>query len=1100
MSLLRYLNGKRKKAATSRPWGYNQYSQQPYHSNTYHRWARTAVEKLRELSIYLPAEKQVRWWLEGVGVEPDTSVLQVQLPKMTDKTLEKVWQEISLPNLPAIVSSLRSWLEQELPLSWTSTALRQLQNRHGDFVEAARRLLQESVISQLPAAEQLVFWEQALTGQPTDELLREQLTFGLPETAIRVIKKLATGSLPTILPAVFGRLAAESALAEQALKRLADDQHLEPAARRLKADLLEQLVPSLSRDQSIAWWLADLLPPPALDLLVEEIGSSTRERQWRLLSKCPPTLLQEYCQVLHQGSKGDDNRTALIRDCAVLLSKLLGEHEEFRETLSTLLALVDSKQQLRWWLDGAAIEIEWQVIELGLTQSDVQQAVAIRATQRHLQELVEFLPNIPSTLLPQLVDVLASPSMVGHLPAAKQVAGIVALARVLCQRYTHDLRQLMSWLPRLLQRCESFDLNHAYRSYQLEASEERTSVEEAVAYYIAPNLTGAELLQLWEAKLLGYFPLVPLEEIARMAMSDTSLSLQRLAVATHIPYSVIIAWRRMATLPGSSQKQFQEMTRACAESWNHRELLQGINSWLSERLTHKELEWLWMYGHPLAPPKDWSDFEMEDRIATAILYEREPLLPELPKDFAPNEDEIWEWLALQYWEEESQPQAAFVFGLIKEYYGLKTDWVTAWEALEDELLLRCIAVVKVRLWLTCPEINRKRTFNYYAFRRGFGRLRAAEQRSFLSTAHAYMKLSLTKALHSKRRRQLSNENGVSVYRASLAHCFCPQDGYLEIELADKLHTQPFAYPEAKVEWNEKLLLEPWAGCPILAYVDVQSRELLQIKGLEAALIRHPPNQGPLVVFTPPEGKGRSNGNPVSYPQDEVLHDELTEYLTKLADGVRQEAVVIEEARVKREYKPRDAFGEAEEAPDIGHDDIEDLEGALLQPRQTVLYPIVLQEEIVFVWASRFANSNQATYLFRAPALEQRQALERLTTVLQLVGRIRSALLAPGRVSHRLRRHLGYVCNIRGRRGHAQAFEQWQARLDKALEDGPSFQHPYDSASDWQMSELEVGQRVQEDTPDVGPPAPTRPEVVRRASQLLEQLRLLNQTFLSQYAT
>ena len=497
-----------------------------------------------------------------------------------------------------------------------------------------------------------------------------------------------------------------------------------------------------------------------------------------------------------------------------------------------------------------------------------------------------------------------------------------------------------------------------------------------------------------------------------------------------------------------------------------------------------------MWGYPVAEPKDWATLTMLERLFTAIRFSRLNRDAELPPNFLPTAGEISEWLDDQYWDAEQQQSAGEAFKLLKRYHTLALIKLSDWAEVEDQLLLRCEAVVKVRLWLNQPGLDRERTFNYYSFRRGYSRLSTEEQRAFLRAAHHHLKSSFTKALHLKRRRLVGIKDGVSEYRVSVAHCYCPQEGYLEIELADNLHTQPFAYPGAKVEWNENLLKMPWAGCPVFAHVDGQSRELLQLKGLEAALARPSNKRDGEIDYTFNPEKRDTTGNPIAYPQDELLHDELTEYLTKRADDVEQRYVLIEEARVKREHRTPSANAEAE-VHDGGSDDAADFNGVILQPRQTVIYLVPQKEEVVFVWASRFANSNKATYLFRAPAQEQHEALERLKTVLQGVGRIRSALLAPGRATHRLRRHLGYVTNIRGRRGHAEAFKLWQSRFDQALEDGPSTEHPYDPASDWQMSELE--------TPTATSPKPINPTTVARASQMLERLRLLNLTFLSQYA-
>lgn len=1149
-------------------------------------WALAVIRGLAHEAVSLPAAEQVEWWLQGLGTEPQTSVLREVAPQLQGESLTRMWKALSTEGLKALVPALLPGLARPGTGQWVLLTLTALSARRGAFYNQACDWIREKSLPYLTAEELADLWLGGCISQPSDEKLWPLMQTGA-ETIIPLLSKLSASSLVHLLPACLKSLSIESAITPVVLEQLTKHENTHVGCSGLKQELLAQLLPAVQDSLYLEWWKSGWVPAPSVEQLSHALPMLPPEQRQALLRRCKVDLLVEYGSwILRQllpreelarevamQLHGDGNITqdasqvlqALVLTLqptahvqgwlngrlpypsATTLDRAMGEMEaelcqkvldhcgitllagyglvllqkpELKESSARLLAMrlqgfvndagakqlmldllarVSPATQLRWWLDGD-VQIDWELVRLYLEEADkvLQLEVAHVAAARHRPELLSFLPTAPIELLIQLVEVFTlQSSWQWSEDAEERGKSILVLAEQLCLRYAQEPEVLGRQLQRLRKHC----MTTKWTGYRQEAFANAAIVELLVEELVSPSLTVEQQLSYWQHGLIGHFPLVPLSAIAKLvATTPKAQWYPRLRTEAGLSAELLFAWEALGSLPAKSEQELEHIAEAHSSVLTQKELLSAIVPWLEDTLATSQLEALWMWGYPVSEPTDWTKLTVLERVFTAIRFKKLNRVAELPIRFSPNEEEIWEWLAEQYWEAEHQQDASKAFGLLQRYHKLALVDLPAWEELEDELLLRCEAVVKVRLWLNQPGLDRARTFNYYGFRRGYSRLLTAEQRNFLSVAQVHLDSSFTKTLHLRRRRLLSKEDGVSVYRVSLAHCYCPQDGYLEIELADRLHTQPFAYPEAIADWNKNFLLEPWAGCPILAYVDTQSRELLQIKGLEAALILYPPMQDPEATFKKKRKRGTTN-NPKAYPQDPVLHDELTQHLMKLADDVKQRLVLIEEARAKREHRPPNPEAEAEIIDGGGRDYLDDLEGVMLQPRQTVIYPVLLQEETVFVWASRFANSNQATYLFRVPALEQDVALKRLTTVLQQVGGIRSALLAPGRASHRLRRHLGYVTTIRGRRGHAQAFEQWTARLDKALMDGPSQQHPYDPASDWQMSELEKAEQELEATPPtpVTPPVPITPAAVVRASQLLAQLRILNLTFLSQYA-
>ncbi|SDY56711.1 hypothetical protein [Hymenobacter psychrophilus] len=1094
-------------------------------------WADTTLRAIRKLSDFLPAEQQVSWWLQGAVGQPKAKVLNERLPLLAEMELKQVWSSLSVPAVEAVVNSLAGWLARDLPVNWTKLALVQLQKRRAEGIQRSRQQLQRLVVMQLSADLQIAFWQQGLTDQPEDAVLGQLLNQADTKQTAQLLPQLSQASLPGVIPLLFDRLVTELDFAEQVLRRL----HFEasvvpPQITVLQTAVYNCLTPILSPALYLQWWLAGWLPSPSVSVLAVGLTTASPLRRAAMLEYCDQELLQQYGQCLAEPvdsvAKPEQGSEEIVHDVVAQLLARFPVQEKNAEVITGLLQSVATSTQLQWWMQGLNIAIDWQVLEQGLEQEALRLQLLPELAKRRLAELLAYLPRTTAELLPEFVLALTSDSVMGRHPAGVQVAALVRLAQLLCQEADFSPTELRQWLTELQRRCRHWQLRAAYDAYCLLGQDApNPPINWLVDEQITPNLSAEDLLLYWQADLINYFPLVPLQEIACWVASQPHADLPQLHKEASIPVVVLQAWQSLATLRGQMSSQLKIVAALHVPALAFLDLLSAIVPWLAANLTGGQLEQLWIYGYPLPEPRNWSEWKISTRLRT-VLLRTSNYKQELPARFAPNAEEIREWLSAQYWEDGSEVLAKEMYALLRGYEALAVVELPTWQELEQEFTLRCASVVKVRVWMSLPAQSQQRLFNYYAFRRGYSRLRAAEQRDFLRIGRPYLEQTgkteqdYNGALHLRHRSLLRQQDGVAVYRMSLAHCYCPQEGYLEVELADKNHTIPCPFPEATPEWNARFLQMPWAACPVLVHVDKQTRELVKIQGLEAALHQFPTDQQLRAhySFQRERKEHGTTDNPVAYWEDEQLHDELSSYLLELAEGNPFPTIVLTEKPVSRakplqpdwpkpkpEEEPVDEEAAGEEADEL-------VLGPVVLPQQMNLLRIVDQEDIVFVWAPQFPHSNRATYVFRAPLIHHEQALGRLEYLLHNVGGIRSALLAPGPTSHRLRRHLGYVRTIRGKRGQAQAFEGWRKRLDAIIAAGPEQQHAYDPDSQFVPWELEnpVVPGAPTATPELPATEPVLAELQApdsqpappqlRAQQLLQQLQRFNSLFLAGYSS
>ncbi|MCR5888352.1 hypothetical protein LRS06_11370 [Hymenobacter sp. J193] len=1079
-------------------------------------WAKEALQALQQKVTDLSGATQLEWWLADLLPEPADDILLPYFLGSADPAPVAGWVKLSAAGAAALEGPLLKWVEQTQPIAWIYQAQKAWMVQ--PHLLALRQRVLALIETSWPAAAQVELWVLGGSAQPSSAILQSVLAEASVDQAREMFTRATTSTLPELFDQYLaGRPTGTSSAMELALEIAKQHAPTEPGMRYRYNRLVNLLVNELEPVQYYDYWQRQLLPPPPVERLCT-IVRDVPETDWPLLfQRCPVELLQQYLTTeLATADRKDEQAKAML--------KALGSRTSYDTSAvnvrDKLLAGLSDEQQLGWWLEGLKeASPSWEVVAQALAAKEQPAWLAIveKVARERLNELLAYLPAASRMLLGVVAGLLCEQRILRGQYASLRVPSLVKFAEVVTEKLAHEPALILPWLQSILQQCQPPNVGWANSRYSAVEDLGRARIRLLISERVFTHLDEMEQLRWWGAGLVANHPAVEqavLVEFVGRNMPESFAG--RVATAYAIPEAVVRGWQGLGNLRAAHfEQQFPAMKVWLPAAAHHADLLQAVGPYLDAKLTHLQKATLWLYGYPIEPPGEGGRWTIVERMQGVIRLRSLGKNVESTSWLMPTAEEVEEWLSEQYWQEEDQQLAGQMLTLLRDYHALEVVALPAWEELEREFLSRCAGVVKVRLWLTLPPESQQRTFNYYTFRRGYSRLRVAEQREFLRMGLPYLKQAgkteqdMKGALHLRRRRLVRQQDGVSVYRVCLAHCYCPGEGLLEVELADKAHTRPCAYPGAEDNWNDKFLREPYAGCPVLAHVDDQTLELLRIQGLEAALNQYPTDQQPRdqYVFQRKRKEQGTIDNPASYWEDEGLHDEFSSYLLELTAGTGLNPVILTEKKAPRQRSSVAATISTEDEPAAlikqtanSWAEEELAMGLAYQPQQMELHAKAEEHDMVFIWAARFAHSNRAVYIFRAPLLHQEQALERLTDLLQNVGGIRSALLAPGLVSHRLRCHLGYVRNIRGQRGHTQAFEGWQKRFDAAVAAGPSRQHPYNPDSDFAPWELEVDA----DAAPV-PPAytstsvnPTPDDRQATAQRMLRQLQHLNSLFLAGY--
>ncbi|MDU0369558.1 hypothetical protein ACFPAF_04060 [Hymenobacter endophyticus] len=1062
-------------------------------------WAKEAMLTLQQTVTDLPGAAWLEWWLADLLPEPAGDILLTHFfDSAAGENPEAGWRKLSAEALNLLEEPLLAWVRRTQPVAWVHQA-QKVWVGQPQLAELLQRVLALTE-AHWPAAAQVDFWLLGGRQQPGVGVLQAALAAATVDQARAILTRATTGTLPELLDQFLAvRPNGPSAMVELGLEIARQYAPSEPSMKYRYNRLVSLLVQELDSGQYYDYWQRHLLPPPP----VEQFGAmvqTTPEAGWpQLFQRYPVELLLQYVTtVLFTAERKKEQAQVLL----TVLSSRSSYEPGAVNVRNELLAGFPDEQQLQWWLDGLqAASPGWEVIARALATEEhpAWRAIAEKATRVRLTELLAYLPTATRPLLTVVADLLCEQRILkGQYPNSR-VPYLLKFAEAVTARLGQEPALILPWLRSMLQQCQPPNAAWANSRHADVEYQGRVRLRTLVRERVLPHLDAPGQLQWWAAGLAGNRPDVEQAELVEFVVRHMNESIAGgVAKAYDLPEAVVRAWQGLGNLQASLfEQQFPAVKGWLPTAAHHPALLRAVDSYLDAELTAYQRANLWLYGYPTEAPGEGGWWTVVERMQAVLRLSSLGTDIHLIAWLAPGAEEIEEWLAEQYWQEEDQQLAGQMWILLRDYHALAVVELPAWGELEDGLLSRCEGVVKVRLWMTLPAESQERTFNYYTFRRGYSRLRTAEQKQFLELGLPYLQRAgkaesdVKGALHLRRRWLMRQQDGVSVYRVCLAHCYCPGEGLLEVELADKKHTRPCAYPGAEDSWNGKFLQDPWSGCPVLAYVDDQTLELIKIQGLEAALTQHPVDgkRRPWIVYQRDRDKHGTTDNPASYWEDMALHDKLSAYLLELAEDAPVAPVVLTE-RMSRQ--PRLLPGAS-----LDNDD-ETVPDQQVLPWQTVLYTVPMQEEVLFVWAPQFAHANRATYVFRAPLQHLRQALERLHDLLQGVQGIRSALLAPGRAPHRLRCHLGYVRNIRGQRGLDQAFARWQKRLDAAIEAGPNRQHPYNPESDFLPLELEVNDEKIPPRPKPDPATSPRGGRQAEAHNMLRQMRHLNARFLAGY--
>ncbi|SET97870.1 hypothetical protein [Hymenobacter actinosclerus] len=1053
-------------------------------------WAQQALSSLQQSATDLPAAVWVSWWLEQLMPEPSAEIFLAHCLAEAGGQQQLGWARLSPAGASALAPLLLAWLAQVQPVAWLAQT-RQTWSSYSHLAPLGQQVA-AAIQATWPAAALVELWLLEESDQPSVQTLLTALAQAAPDGVRQILMAAEPSTLPALLNySLAGRPTGPSAALELCLKvagqhELTDYVELESWYNSLVQELAQELTPA----QYSLYWQQQLLPPPRAEQLLTMVQVTPKADWPQLFQRCPVSLLQAYLPVLLASADVDEQQIKALLEA---LSSPTRFNISTLELRNELLAQLSHERQVQWWLEDVKAAIPaWEVIAHALADEQHSQwlAIAQKATRERLTQVLGLLPVASRQLVGVVADLLCHKRMFSGQNATARVPLLVQFAEIITQRWGQEPGLVLPWLSSLLQQCQAPSSSWTYSRYAEVENRGQARIKDLMQERVAPHLSALQQLECWVSGFISAHPAISNPElVAFVVRAMPTAAITRVATAYKLPEVLVKTWQALGHLKTVGfDKQFQALKPLLTEAAHFPGLLQEADAHLDPHLTPAQRALLWLFGYPGEAPTEGSYWTIAERMQGVIQ------LPSLGRELAsipwlaPTADELDEWLKEQYWEEHDQTLAEDTFKLVRSYHALAVVELPRWEELESELLLRCAGVVKVRLWMTLPADSQQRTFNYYSFRRGYSRLRTAEQREFLRQGQRYLlgaektEQEFKSVLHLRRRILHRQHNGVSVYRVSLAHCYCPQDGYLEVELAEKTHTLPFAYPQAQQEWNSRFIREPWAACKVMAHVDDLSGELLKIQGLEAALNQYPTDHEARATyhFQRERKVHGTTDNPLGYWEDERLHDELSSYLAELTDGTPFATVMLTEKLANRSASPVIVRPKLEaEVPSPaavrsrGDDDDDDevLLGLAMRPRQMVLRHSLVQDDVIFIWSPQFANSNRATYVFRAPARHYEQALERLTDLLENVSGIRSALLAPGLACHRLRCHLGYVRTIRGQRGKEQAFQAWRKRMDETLAAGPGRQHPYDADSNFIPLELH------------SPPAPAAAAVIPPSSAL-----------------
>lgn len=331
----------------------------------------------------------------------------------------------------------------------------------------------------------------------------------------------------------------------------------------------------------------------------------------------------------------------------------------------------------------------------------------------------------------------------------------------------------------------------------------------------------------------------------------------------------------------------------------------------------------------------------------------------------------------------------------------------------------------IRLYLAFFE-NLKHQNVYYEFSTSFKQLNSQEKRQFRShllrvMEHENNQVEREVVIPCTKVEQI--DPSTSVYRATCENIYF-SDGTFQLKLANGAYTLDKKADLVSTGFN--FIKSSSEEGKVVITIKVQNNEIVEVDGLNQVIdiVFKKHTRAVLAAFSEKTSLSKPNET-TSYVQDLDLKKQILSYL-ETEQMVNTKPILLHEyGTALKRLKKAPIGSEGSASLNLGK-----------------LFSIAANNEIIIIWENIEPSETLSTYVFKTPEALYNQQIERIQTAVSSYKNLRTYLTnsftTDARQGDKLEKqaewhqYLGYIGNIKKRRGQKEAFLNWERKLKEII--------------------------------------------------------------------